>query len=63
MENQIINFDGGGVIKLEMLEDGINLVFQSPHIGEQFKIVSMNVVLTKEEAKTIANWLSEALNV
>lgn len=61
MEKEEIEFEGGGVLKLEELNDGINIVFQSPHYGEQFKIVSMNVVLTKEEGLRILAWLSKSL--
>ncbi|MFA5048767.1 MAG: hypothetical protein WC516_07110 [Patescibacteria group bacterium] len=61
IENQVIEFNGGGIIKLEVLENGISLVFQSPHLGEQFRIVSMNVVLNQEEAEKITNWFNNAL--
>lgn len=61
IESRAIGFDGGGVIKLEVLDKGISLVFQAPHLGEQFRIVSMNVVLNEEEASKICEWLSSAL--
>lgn len=61
MEKEEIEFEGGGVLKLEALGDGVNIIFQSPHYGEQFKIVSMNVVLTKEESQRILNWFSKNL--
>jgi len=63
IENQILSFEGGGVLKLEVLDDGVNLVFTSPHFGEQYKIVSMNVVLTQEEAEKISGWLGKVLSV
>lgn len=61
VQDQIIEFDGGGVIRLEVLEKGINLIFQAPHFGEQFRIVSMNVILTENEAAKISEWLSSVL--
>ena len=63
IENQVIEFEGGGVLRLEVLDDGVGLLFQAPHLGEQFRITSMNVVLTPEEAKDIFVWLNKALVV
>lgn len=61
IENKAIEFNGGGVIKLEVLDKGISLVFQAPHLGEQFRIVSMNVVLNENEAAEICKWLKSVL--
>ena len=62
MESKIIEFDGGGSLKLELTEKGIGLIFQAIHSDAQFKITSMNVVLMPEEGKEMVEWLHQAID-
>ena len=62
MEEKTLAFEGGGILKLTETENGVAVLFQAPHFGEQLSVTSMSVVLTKEEAKEIYNWISSWLN-
>lgn len=61
MESKIIEFDDGSSAKLEMTEKGVVLILQAIHSSVPVKITSMNVLLTKEEIKELADWLIESL--
>lgn len=59
MENLVIDFGGGGIMKFEVVEGGVKVMFQAPHTGGELKITSMSVVLTLEECKSIMAWLAK----
>lgn len=63
MKVKTVEFEGGGLLKLEKLDGGINLVFQAkaPQLGELFRVISMNVVLTSKEAEDIVAWINEQI--
>lgn len=62
MNKFVLNFESNGSMILEKVEDGIKILFQATHFGEEIKITSMNVILTPNEGKEILSWLQEYYN-
>ena len=52
-----LEFDGGGFLTLEEESGGISILFQAPYMEKKFRITSMNVKLTFEQAKELTKWL------
>lgn len=57
MNTKSLEFDGGGFLTLTQTEDGVEILFQAPYMEEQFRITSMNVQLTHEQAAELSEWL------
>lgn len=59
---KLIEFEDGGLFRIEKQEDGILITIQAKHLGKDFKITSSSAKLNKPEIKEIIKWLQEDIN-
>ena len=53
-------FEGGGRLRLELLEEGELLVhLQARHPGEGWKVTSTTVVIDTEKVEALKTWLGQ----
>jgi hypothetical protein len=54
------DFEGGGRLRLELLEDGeLQVCLQARHPGEGWKTTSTSVVVDGEKVQMIKAWLNQ----
>jgi hypothetical protein len=59
---KLIEFEDGSY--LELIKEGkeLQVTLQAKHLGKDFKITSMTVVLNKDEVADLQKWLSEVID-